>query len=230
MSWALTWRSNPAYKALQKYEDSLIETLFNWKPACVAGVRKGTWIKRRTPFIRTPSRALRASLRPKAPSPFHFECLPRRLTGIPTDTYKGNRPNPCCSQVVWKRINENSIISTFVFSQNRVSLLVCLDSTRDADVPFFRAHSKSAPSRSFCDPGPSTPPAVRSKSTFSLFPLVALYSPDPLNVLYTKLLSVHVIEASSLALKATATAKTPLFREKKSVPCRSRTFARHFLF
>ena len=134
---------------------------------------------------------------------------------IPTDTHKGNRPNPCCSQVVWKRINKNSIISTLVFSQNRVSLLVCLDSTRDADVPFFRAHSKSAPSRSFCDPGPSTPPAVRSKSTFFLFPLVALYFPDPLDVLYTKLLSVHVIEASWLALKATATAKTPLFRKTK---------------
>ena len=204
---------------------------FQRKIACVAGVGKGKWSKRRTRFIRTPSSALRASRASKSSFPFSFR-MPSTETywKIPTDTYKGNRPNPCCSQVVWKRINKNSIISTFVFSQNRVSLLVCLDSTRDADVPFFRAHSKSAPSRSFCDPGPSTPPAVRSKSTFSLFPLVALYSPDPLNVLYTKLLSVHVIEASSLALKATATAKTPLFREKKSVPCRSRTFARHFLF
>ena len=56
-------------------------------------------------------------------------------------------------------------------------------------------------------------PYVRSP----LFPLVALYSSDPLHVLYTKMLHVHVIEASSLALKATATAKTPLFRKKNRV-------------
>ena len=98
-----------------------------------------------------------------------------------------------------------------------MSLLVCLDSTRDADVPFFRAHSKSAPSRSFCDPQvrPLCLPYVQSP----LFPLLALYSPSSpctCYTVYTKMLRVHVVEASSLALiKATATAKTPLFRAKK---------------
>lgn len=151
MSWALTWRSNPAYKALQKCEDSLIETLSNWKIACVAGVGKGKWSKRRTRFIRTPSSALRASRASKSSFPFSF-----RMPSTET----------CCSQVVWKRINRNNIISTLVFSHNRVSLLVCLDSTRNANVPFFRPRSKSAPSSSFCDPSQSTLPAVRSKSTF----------------------------------------------------------------
>ena len=66
-----------------------------------------------------------------------------------------------------KRINKNNVISTLVFSHNRVSLLVCVESTRRRYVAFFRAYSKRAPSRSFCDPGQSTLPAVRSKSTFS---------------------------------------------------------------
>ena len=179
MSWALTWRSNPAYKALQKCEDSLIETLSNWKIACVAGVGKGKWSKRRTRFIRTPSSALRASRASKSSFPFSFR-MPSTETywKIPTDTYKGNRPNPCCSQVVWKRINRNNIISTLVFSHNRVSLLVCLDSTRNAAMSLFFAHAlKVRPAgASAIQVSPLCLPYVQSL----LFLPLALYPPSTL--------------------------------------------------
>lgn len=163
MSWALTWRSNPAYKALQKCEDSLIETLSNWKIACVAGVGKGKWSKRRTRFIRTPSSALRASRASKSSFPFSF-----RMPSTET----------CCSQVVWKRINRNNIISTLVFSHNRVSLLVCLDSTRNAAISHFFAHAlKVRPAgASAIQVSPLCLPYVQSL----LFLPLALYSPSTL--------------------------------------------------
>ena len=229
MSWALTWRSNPAYKALQKCEDSLIETLSNWKIACVAGVRKGTCSKRRTRFIRTPSIALRASRASKSSFPFLFR-MPSTETywKIPTDTYKGSRPNPCCSQVVWKRINKNNIISTLVFSHNRVSLILCLDSTRNANVPFFRPRSKSAPSRSFCDPSPSTLPAIRSKSTFPTTRALL-----PLYPCTCCILTCSACKWSKLRhqpWKQQQLQKLQYFRKKTATASRSRTFARHFLF
>lgn len=175
----MSWRLNPTYKALQKCENSLIETLSNWKIACVAGVRKGTWIKMRTRFIRTPSSALRASRASKSSFRFSFR-MPSTETywKIPTDTYKGNRPHPCCSQVVWKRIYKSNIISTLVFSHNRVSLLVCLDSTPNADMSHFFAHAlKVRPAgASAIQVRPLCLPYVQSL----LFPPLALYSPSTL--------------------------------------------------
>ena len=112
-----------------------------------------------------------------------------------------------------KRINKNSIISTLVFSHDRLRLLVCLDSARDAGMSHFFAHTLQVrrAGASAIQVRPLYGPYVQSP----LFQLVALYFPYPLHVLYTNMLHVHVIEASSLALKATATAKTPLFRKKK---------------
>ena len=88
-------------------------------------------------------------------------------------------------------------------------------STRDADMSHFFAHTLKVrvAGASAIQVRPLGLPYVQSW----LFPPVALYSPDPLDVLYTKMLRVHVIEASSLALKATATAATPHFRRKNSV-------------
>lgn len=97
-----------------------------------------------------------------------------------------------------------------------MSLLVCLDSTRNAAMSHFFAHAlKVRPAgASAIQVRPLCLPYVQSP----LFPPLALYSPSSpctCYTVYTKMLRVHVIEASSLALKATATAKTPLFRAKK---------------